>query len=105
MSSREKYQNYVIMVLDFLRSQPCRERYGENERRELFTLFSSKLKHSFFIPKDFRESHMDCKMSPRDKLRILFEYYSQSEEQLQKAIFFNYPTIFTEFRHFLRELV
>lgn len=36
---------------------------------------------------------------------FLYEYYWQSEELLQKAIFFNYPTIFTEFRDFMRFLM
>ena len=47
------------------------------------------------MAQEFPDSHLNFEQKTVDKLYFLYEFYTQAEELLQKAIFFNYPTLFT----------
>jgi hypothetical protein len=40
------------------------DRYSDNDRRELFTLYSKKLKYSFFIAQEFQENLINYDLKP-----------------------------------------
>lgn len=54
---------------------------------------------------DFHEADIKANLTSKDKLWILYEYYSFNDDLLEKAIFFSYPSIFLELPNFVKELI
>ena len=44
-------------------------------------------------------------LSSKQKLDILYEYYSRSDDLIEKAILFSYPMIYVGMREFIAELI
>lgn len=68
----------MLLLLEYLKSENAARKSREVDRQELFTLYSGRLRNSYFTSGEFYEAHIDCSKSSAEKLCYLFEYYSQN---------------------------